>query len=68
MVPSADYLKSLIDLESGKISPEIFIDEDIYRLELEKVFGRSWLLIMANRISANFSIIALMPTLMAQVY
>jgi 3-phenylpropionate/trans-cinnamate dioxygenase alpha subunit len=43
VVPSADYLKSLVDLDSGKISPEIFINEDIYRLELEKVFGRSWL-------------------------
>ncbi len=43
MVPSSDYLKSLVDIEAGRISPEIFIDEDIYRLELDRVFGRNWL-------------------------
>lgn len=39
----AQYLKSLVNWEEGLISPEIFIDPEIYRLEQEKIFGRSWL-------------------------
>ncbi len=38
-----DRLRSLVNWAEGRISPEIFVDEDIYRLELERVFGRSWL-------------------------
>jgi len=36
-------LTDMVDWENGLIDPRIFIDEDIYRLELEKVFGRNWL-------------------------
>jgi phenylpropionate dioxygenase-like ring-hydroxylating dioxygenase large terminal subunit len=35
----------LVDLEKGKISREIFVSEEIYREELEKVFAQSWLFI-----------------------
>jgi len=36
-------LDGLVDAENGLISPTIFADEQIYRLELEHVFARSWL-------------------------
>src|SRR6185312_12368688 len=35
----------LVDVKSGFISREIFVDSDIYRQELEKVFTRAWLLV-----------------------
>jgi 3-phenylpropionate/trans-cinnamate dioxygenase alpha subunit len=38
-----DSLKSIVRWETGEISPQIFIDEEIYRAELARVFGRSWL-------------------------
>ena len=38
-----EKIRSLVDLESGTIDPKIYCDEDLYRLELERVFGRSWL-------------------------
>lgn len=36
-------LTEMVKWEQGLISPKIFIDDEIYRLELERVFGRSWL-------------------------
>ena len=33
-------LKSLVDVERGIISREIFVNEEIYRQELEQVFAR----------------------------
>ena len=36
---------NVIDLETGKLDPRIFSDNDIYQEELEKIFGRSWLMI-----------------------
>ena len=53
MNPSTEYLKSLIDFDDGMISAQIFIDEDIYRLELEKVFGRSWLFLAHDSMIPN---------------
>ncbi len=53
MMRSAEYLKSLIDLDNGRISPEIFIDEGIYRLEQEKVFGRNWLFLAHDSMIPN---------------
>src|SRR5215469_14927618 len=35
----------LVDVKNGFISREIFVDRDIYRQELEKVFTRAWLLV-----------------------
>jgi len=32
-----------VDIAHGLISRRIFVDEDIYRAELEKVFPRAWL-------------------------
>ncbi len=38
-----DGSNGCIDLAHGLISRRIFVDEDIYRAELEKVFPRAWL-------------------------
>jgi phenylpropionate dioxygenase-like ring-hydroxylating dioxygenase large terminal subunit len=35
--------RALVDLKAGEISREIFVNEDIYREEKEKVFARAWL-------------------------
>jgi phenylpropionate dioxygenase-like ring-hydroxylating dioxygenase large terminal subunit len=35
--------RALVDWRNGEISREIFVNEDIYREELEQVFGRAWL-------------------------
>src|SRR5260221_1047679 len=39
------YRPGLVDLASGQISREIFVNEEIYAEELERVFARSWLFI-----------------------
>jgi nitrite reductase/ring-hydroxylating ferredoxin subunit len=39
----ASKLEQLVDTENGLLDPHIYQDEDIYQLELERVFGRSWL-------------------------
>ncbi|WP_228479314.1 aromatic ring-hydroxylating oxygenase subunit alpha [Microbacterium atlanticum] len=36
-------LEEMVDWQNGSLSPEIFTNEEIYRRELEKVFGRTWL-------------------------
>ncbi|MDD2704711.1 MAG: aromatic ring-hydroxylating dioxygenase subunit alpha [Acidocella sp.] len=36
-------IKGLVDARHGKVKPAIYVDEDVYQLELERVFGRSWL-------------------------
>lgn len=48
-----DYLNSLVDWANGRISSEIFINEDIYRLELERIFGRSWLFLAHDTMIPN---------------
>ena len=37
------YRPGLVDLDTGQISREIFVNEEIYREELERVFARAWL-------------------------
>ena len=39
------YQSGLVDLSSGQISREIFVNEDIYAQEQERVFARSWLFV-----------------------
>lgn len=46
-------LEELVDWEGGLISPEIFIDEDIYRQELDRIFGRAWLFIAHDSMLPN---------------
>ena len=38
-------LKNLVDVERGIISREIFVSDEIYRQEQERVFARAWLFI-----------------------
>lgn len=42
---SADDLKALVDVEGGTIDRRIFWDEEIYKLELERIFARCWLMV-----------------------
>src|SRR5207248_2973689 len=47
-MPTADsdgYRTGLVDLETGQISREIFVNEAIYQEELERVFARAWLFV-----------------------
>src|SRR6202162_4741478 len=39
------YRPGLVDLASGQISREIFVNEEIYAEEQERVFARSWLFV-----------------------
>ena len=36
-------LDGLVDVDRGVVSREIFVNEEIYREELERIFGRAWL-------------------------
>ena len=40
-----DDVANLVDTEQGFISREIFVDPDLYKEELDKVFTRAWLFI-----------------------
>src|ERR1041385_5674537 len=37
--------KSLVDVDAGLISREIFVSEEIYRQEQEQIFARAWLVV-----------------------
>ena len=39
------YTNGLVDLATGQISREIFVNDEIYQQELEQVFARSWLFV-----------------------
>ena len=39
------YRSGLVDLDKGEISREIFVDEEIYREEQERLFARAWLFV-----------------------
>src|SRR5450631_1756187 len=38
-----ELLKSYVDPKNGLISPHVFSSQEIYELELERIFGRTWL-------------------------
>lgn len=42
---SGTAIKSLFDEENGFVDPRIYTDQDIYDMEQEMIFGRSWLLL-----------------------
>lgn len=42
-VPVSLDIEQLIDPDQGLISPKIFADEEVFRLELDRLFSRSWL-------------------------
>lgn len=37
------HVRSLVNSREGTVKPAIYTDPDIYRLELERIFARSWL-------------------------
>ena len=39
---SADKKYSVIDAETGKLDGRIYVDQDVYDQEMEKIFGRAW--------------------------
>jgi phenylpropionate dioxygenase-like ring-hydroxylating dioxygenase large terminal subunit len=47
MVPSRErrYQHDLVDMATGRVSREIFVNEDIYQQELERIFTRAWLFV-----------------------
>lgn len=45
MVRAEGYRNGLVDLATGQISREIFVNETIYQQELEQVFARAWLFV-----------------------
>ena len=44
MVRKNDF-DQLVDVNKGFVSREIFVDPDIYKEELDKVFTRAWLMV-----------------------
>jgi phenylpropionate dioxygenase-like ring-hydroxylating dioxygenase large terminal subunit len=47
-MPTADshgYRQGLVNLKTGQISREIFVNEAIYQEELERIFARAWLFV-----------------------
>jgi len=42
---TAGYRGGLVDVAAGQVSREIFVNDEIYREELERVFARSWLFV-----------------------
>ncbi len=39
------YRSGLVDMAAGRISREIFVNDEIYREELERLFARAWLFV-----------------------
>ena len=38
-------IRALVDIQNGTASREIFVDADIYKQELQQIFGRAWLFV-----------------------
>jgi phenylpropionate dioxygenase-like ring-hydroxylating dioxygenase large terminal subunit len=43
--PTPEDLRELCDMDEGVLDPRIYADEDVYRLELERIFGRAWVML-----------------------
>ncbi len=46
---------NVIDTETGALDRRIFVDEDIYQEELEKIFGRAWQMIGHTSLVPNLN-------------
>ena len=44
-LPTPEDISELCDMDAGVLSPRIYTDEGVYRLELERIFGRAWVLL-----------------------
>lgn len=53
MIKDSGQVQSLVDLERGHISREIFVNRDLYDQEQERVFARSWLFVGLESQVAN---------------
>ena len=42
---TSGYRQGLVDLKTGQISRELFVDNEIYQEELERLFARVWLFV-----------------------
>lgn len=38
-----EQMRTLVDVNEGRVSRRIFVDEELFKREQERVFGRSWL-------------------------
>ncbi len=43
MTIASDDIRQLIRLDTGEIDRRIFVDEEIFELEMREIFGRAWL-------------------------
>ena len=43
----------ILDPETGKLDRRIFVDQAIYEEELEKIFGRAWLMVAHESLIPN---------------
>ena len=46
---SDQQILDMVNEETGRLNPAVYSDESLYELELERVFGRSWLLLGDHR-------------------
>lgn len=53
MVATSNGKYDILNLDTGKLDRRIFVDEDIYKEELEKIFGRSWLMVAHESLIPN---------------
>src|SRR6201997_4663671 len=44
-MPATGYRRGLVDISKGQISREIFVNDEIYAEEQERVFARAWLFV-----------------------
>jgi len=44
-------LGGLVDIDKGIVSRKIFVNDEIYRQELEQVFARAWLFVIVGNIT-----------------
>ncbi|HMS04419.1 MAG TPA: aromatic ring-hydroxylating dioxygenase subunit alpha [Burkholderiaceae bacterium] len=44
-IPDAAELRGLVDFDRGRIDRRVYWDDSIYRLEMERIFARTWLFV-----------------------
>ena len=55
------YRDGLVDLDAGQISREIFVNEEIYAQEQERLFARAWLFVGHRKPDLRTPAISLSP-------